>query len=896
MGATHGIVSPVSLSAHLTMTNRKKLPLGIQTFSEIIEGGYYYVDKTMLVWQMIDQGKYYFLSRPRRFGKSLFLDTLKSAFEGRQDLFAGLAITRHTDLAQSWPVLHFNFAAGPQASPAALLQLLQRMLADYEQQFGLPGGAANDTPGQRLAQLLAHLHHKSGRKVVVLVDEYDKPILDHLLKPELATQMRDILREFYSTLKAEDEHLRFVFLTGVSKFSKAGLFSGLNHLHDITLDPRYATVCGYTETELRQVFADQIDRFDSGEIKRWYNGYHWLGEPVYNPWSILSLFATGRFKNYWFESGTPTFLINLLREKQVFIPRLAEWKIPESSLSEFEIGHIAVEALLFQTGYLSIRAVHEQDHKTWYTLGWPNLEVSSSLNESLLLAYTGQALSPDMSAILANSDWPALKGLLQARFAAIPHQWHTQNPMAHYEGWYASVFFSHFAALGLDVRGEDATSHGRVDLALLLPDKTCLFEFKVSAQGDNPAAMAQLREKRYAEKYRARGVPVWLIGVTFSHAERNIVGFMLEPDQPPAATLASAAVAFPSPEPHNPKHITLLHLTDLHFGFVGTETEIAQRKRCLDGLLAQLRSLQDDWRPDVVLISGDLGWTGADSDYQLASVWLNQLCQACAVDPARIVLAPGNHDSQRARTQRVPRPSDAADADIALQVPLFDIAQAKAFEPLAEFAASYGLPALQLGEESTRLAGVTELAGIRVLVLNSAWCARGDDDQAQLWLGLPQLQAMAAHGQIGLTESGAPLTVALIHHPFDWLHESETHAVENRPNTKDYLAARCHVLLTGHNHAEVRPAEQMAHGCWHFSAGTTYASGEHRNSFRLLQIEDEQCRYRTWEFAPRNAKHEWQERQYEALTLSHVGKVSPAPVAGPVAGAAPSVSNRHTML
>jgi hypothetical protein len=527
------------------MTKRKKLPLGIQTFSEIIEGGYYYVDKTALAWQLIENGKYYFLSRPRRFGKSLFLDTLKEIFSARQDLFRGLAIDAHYDWQVSHPVLRLNLARRNHVSVQQCVEMVNHQLQAYEQEFGLPAGAS--APALRLADLIARLHLQTGKKVVVLVDEYDKPILDHIDQPESARQMRDFLRDLYSALKTEDEHLRFVLLTGVSKFSKVSLFSGLNHLTDITLDTRYATLCGYTETELHSTFADRLKEFSRDEIRRWYNGYCWLGESVYNPWSILNLLDKRQFRAYWAESGQPAFLLKLLASRQIFTPRLAAWQTDESLLGRFDVDDIEPEALLFQTGYLTIKAINRQSATTQYTLCYPNREVETSLNAGLLATLIGGAAllqfdQPLREAIL-RADWAALEQQLTAQFAAIPYNYHTQNAIARYEGYYASIFFCMLATLGFAVQPEDVTNRGRIDLTLTLPDKICLFEFKVVAsdasQEANQAAIRQMRKQQYAQKFAASAVPVFLIGITFSQAARNISAFQWEAASPDWAMPAS---------------------------------------------------------------------------------------------------------------------------------------------------------------------------------------------------------------------------------------------------------------------------------------------------------------------------------------------------------------------
>ena len=284
---------------------RKKLPIGIQTFREIRENGHYYVDKTPLILRLIDQGKPYFLSRPRRFGKSLLLDTIKELFEGNRALFEGLYAERHWDWSITNPVVRLSFGAGVLKTPEDLVASLHEQLSSLEQEHGVTQRFSRAV--SRLADVVETLHDRTGRRVVVLVDEYDKPILDNLTEPDSARAMRDGLLDLYSVLKDADAHLHFVFMAGVSKFPRAGVFSGLNHLIDITISPEYSALCGYTEHDVDTVFAPELPGLDRERIRRWYNGYNWRGEAVYNPFDVLLLFQEREFRPYWFETGTPTF-------------------------------------------------------------------------------------------------------------------------------------------------------------------------------------------------------------------------------------------------------------------------------------------------------------------------------------------------------------------------------------------------------------------------------------------------------------------------------------------------------------------------------------------------------------------------------------------------------------
>lgn len=340
-------------------TARLKLPIGIQNLREIREQGYYYADKSGHAVDLFEAGKYYFLSRPRRFGKSLLLDTFKELFEGNRSLFQGLAAEPCWDWSRRHPVIRISFGSGVSLSGSAamtpaerLAQRIRENLRVHREALGLPRPTdlpEDDLPGN-LADLIRQAHRSRGERAVVLIDEYDKPILDHINNPEAARTLRDGLRDLYATLKETDEHLCFVFLAGVSKFSKVGLFSGLNNLHDITLDARYSALCGYTDDDVDTVFAPELPGLDREEIRRWYNGYNWLGESVYNPVDVLLLFERREFRPYWFETGTPTFLVGLLMVQQRFTPDLNRSVATESLLSSFDVDTMPAEALMFQAG------------------------------------------------------------------------------------------------------------------------------------------------------------------------------------------------------------------------------------------------------------------------------------------------------------------------------------------------------------------------------------------------------------------------------------------------------------------------------------------------------------------------------------------------------------------
>ena len=513
---------------------RRKLPIGIQTFRKIREAdGYYYVDKTGLAIDLIEQGSSYFLSRPRRFGKSLLLDTFKDLFEGRQELFTGLAAETRWDWSKKHPVIRVSFSDGVLRNRGELDQRIRDILRQNRVVLAapLPVGLPEGDLAGNFSDLIAQAHQKAGQRAVVLIDEYDKPILDNISDSPAALEMREGLKNLYSVLKGSDEHLKFVFLTGVSKFSKVSLFSGLNNLKDITLDARYSALCGYTDADVETVFAPELEGLDRKEIRQWYNGYNWLGTSVYNPFDLLLLFDSREFRPYWFETGTPTFLIKLLSDRHFFTPDLARLHSSMALLSAFDVDQIEPEALLFQAGYLTVSHSSEPLPGQWvYTLGYPNREVESSLNAALLGGFGAPERSSfeariQLIDLLKTVNLGGLKDLFHAFYATIPHDWYRKNELAHFEGYYASIFYSYFAALGLDIRLEDTTNKGRIDMAVLFNGNVFLFEFKVVELTPEGRAMQQLMDKGYADKYQARGEPIHLIGVEFSKTSRNIVGF-----------------------------------------------------------------------------------------------------------------------------------------------------------------------------------------------------------------------------------------------------------------------------------------------------------------------------------------------------------------------------------
>ncbi|MEM7180301.1 MAG: ATP-binding protein [Spirochaetota bacterium] len=512
----------------------KKLPIGIQTFSKIIAGNYYYVDKTELIAQLTEQGGgYYFLSRPRRFGKSLFLDTLKEAYSGNRELFQGLYLENNWDWSKKHPVVKISFGSGVLKTPEILQQRIHEILYKQLQENSLTD-SHNKTIAGKFSTLLENLHKKYSQKAVVLIDEYDKPILDNITDTAIATQMRDELKNLYSVLKDADAHIQFVFITGVSKFSKVNLFSGLNNLEDISLNENFATICGYTQEQLNTVFQDKLGDVDMVSLQQWYNGYNFLGDSVYNPYDVLLYLKNKKFKNYWFETGSPSFLLKLVQERQYTIPLMESIKLSESALDRFDVNSIELETLLLQTGYLTIKQVQQRGILRYYHLTFPNLEVKHSLNDSILhfLIHAGQQQErnkDNLYTLLEHSNVEGFEQIFHAFFASIPHDWYRKNTLANYEGYYASIFYTYFTAIGVDVKPEDVTNNGQVDMTVLFEDNVYVFEFKVIELTKAGSALAQIKEKKYYEKYlTGKEKNVFLIGVEFSKDERNITNYEWE--------------------------------------------------------------------------------------------------------------------------------------------------------------------------------------------------------------------------------------------------------------------------------------------------------------------------------------------------------------------------------
>ena len=509
----------------------QKLPIGLQDFRTIREDGYKYIDKTRYIHQLVNVGKFFFLSRPRRFGKSLTISTLQELFSGSRDLFKGLWIEDKWDWNKKHPVIRITLT-GLGYPELTLQEALNRRLNILIEEAGL--SATDGTPGNRLEYLMAQLSDKG--KVVVLIDEYDAPVIHHLGKDlDKAIEARDILKEFYTVLKNNDHLLEFVFLTGVSKFSKVGIFSGLNNLQDITLHPAFASMLGYTQQELENNFAEEINATAAqlqlsreellAQLRHWYNGYrfHLSAESVYNPVSVNLFFNTGEFQNFWFATGTPSFLINLLKQHGLY-----DFKLTEQSQLEFdsfELEDLRPYGLLYQTGYLTLLG---RDESGLYQLGYPNHEVENSMLAYLLDAFggvpkgSGLVVAVHLERAFEKGDLEQVMKILTGMFSGLPYQLYEKTP----ERFYHAALHLLFSYMGLRVHSEVCTIEGRADAVVETSSKVYVLEFKLDQSAE--AALEQIRKKRYHQAFWNLGKPVVGVGVNFSSAAKNIEGWKAE--------------------------------------------------------------------------------------------------------------------------------------------------------------------------------------------------------------------------------------------------------------------------------------------------------------------------------------------------------------------------------
>jgi hypothetical protein len=508
----------------------KKLPIGISTFSKIREDSeYLYIDKTDIALDLISNYQYVFLSRPCRFGKSLFVDTLKEIFEGNRKLFEGLYIYDKWDWEESYPVITISWG-GDMRSVEGVKQTAYNLFKENQERLGIECNMDID-PSSCFRELIRVSYQKYQKPVVILIDEYDKPILDNLDQMEVAIACRELIKSIYIQMKESDKYIKFAFLTGVSKFTKASIFSGVNNLRDISLLPRYGNICGYTQNDIETSFLSYLNGVDLEELKIWYNGYNFLKDKIYNPFDILLFIDSScRFKNYWFNTGTPSFLLKLFKQRSYNLAKFENLKVEESTLDSFDIETISLETVMFQSGYLTIKETVQRRRKTEYILSYPNLETKMSFNSYLLDYFVEQHsqrndIQNRLIDMLEIADLYSLEQVLKSLFASIAYNNFTNNNIQNYEGFYASVIYAYFAGAGFDkIKAEDATNKGRIDLSVFIDDKVYIFEFKVNQSG----ALEQIKDRDYHQAYKAFYNEIYIVGVEFDSVSRNVLDYAWE--------------------------------------------------------------------------------------------------------------------------------------------------------------------------------------------------------------------------------------------------------------------------------------------------------------------------------------------------------------------------------
>ena len=512
----------------VTVMARKLYPIGIQTFEEIRRLDNLYIDKTEYVYRLAHtDGKFFFLSRPRRFGKSLLVSTIRSYFEGRKEIFKGLAIEKMESEWKEYPVLHFSLAGGKHMEKDQLERYLLFILNDNETRFGVECDSPD--PNVRLFNLIKAVHQKTGRQVVALIDEYDAPLLDVAHERKNLDILRNTMRNFYSPLKDCEPMLRFVFLTGITKFSQLSIFSELNNIKNVSMDEPYAGICGITEDELLGQMGRDMDELSGklrlsreetiAELKNHYDGYHfcWPSPDVFNPFSLLNCFADGKMDSYWFGSGTPTYLIHKMREFGVKPSQLGKVRAKKATFDVATESMTSLVPLLYQSGYLTIKDYDER--LDVYTLDIPNNEIRVGLFDSLLPGYldskvdTGRVVIADISACLNDRDADGAMRLLSDFLQTIPY---CDN--IHFEGHYQQMLYIIFALLtDYNIQVEQHTAKGRIDITLETLDTVYVMELKFDGSAED--ALNQIEAKHYADAFKMRGKEVVKVGMNFSVKE-----------------------------------------------------------------------------------------------------------------------------------------------------------------------------------------------------------------------------------------------------------------------------------------------------------------------------------------------------------------------------------------
>ena len=535
------------------MNFSRKLPVGIQSFEKLRRDGFLYIDKTAFIWRLIQASNPYFLSRPRRFGKSLFLSTLAAYFLGQKELFKGLYLEKAEEEQaefeqraawEAYPVLYLDFNTGNYTESDELGMNLNGHLCKWEKLYGVEPSEQNFA--LRFAGVITRACQQTGKQVVILVDEYDKPLLQTMGGNEtLNEQYRNTLKAFYSVIKTCDQYIRFAFLTGVTKFSKISIFSDLNNLRDISMEKQYAGICGITQAELEANFQPEIQALASEQdltyqqtvttLKQWYDGYCFspAGDNMYNPFSVLNAFVKERFGSYWFSTGTPTFLVNYLKEAHYFIPDLdGNVELNESGLETYRAVTENALPILFQSGYLTIIGYIKEARL--YKLGFPNDEVRYGFLENLLPAYSSLPLGDT-----GKSVWQFVQDIREGKvdsfmermrsiIAGIPYDNFTEENMKLREQNYQTAVYLVFALMGQFVQTEVHCSTGRADCIVTTADSIYLFEFKLTGNSSAEDALNQIKEKEYAAKYLTDGKKIVLIGSSFDEKTRTIKEWKVE--------------------------------------------------------------------------------------------------------------------------------------------------------------------------------------------------------------------------------------------------------------------------------------------------------------------------------------------------------------------------------
>ena len=506
-------------------------PIGIQTFKDLRTDDFAYVDKTALVYRLVSRGKCYFLSRPRRFGKSLLLSTLKTYFQGKKEEFEGLAISKLEKEWKQYPVLHLDLSAEQYNTKEALISRLNTHLERWEKQYCCENYSSLTTAARFERVITEAAARSPQKKVVILIDEYDKPLLEAIGKPELQEEYRQILKAFYSNIKSCDEYIRFAVLTGVTKFSHLSIFSGLNNLRDISLDPQYAAICGFTQQELETTFSESIDEFaDAMKVSRTemlellrknYDGYHFssdLSVSVYNPFSILNAFAANTLNAFWFATGTPNFLVEVIKHCDYPLDRLVTEPKTAQDLDAIDAMFSDPIPLFFQSGYLTIKDYNPEFRV--YRLGFPNAEVEHGFARFMNIYYhggnsNGTSTLVNLVEAVRGGDAERFLSLLQAFYADGDYQL-----VGKLEVYFQNSLMVLFRLMGFYVQVERHTSKGRMDVTIQTKDYVYILELKVDKSADE--ALQQIEDKQYAAPFAADTRKLFKIGVCFSSEERGI--------------------------------------------------------------------------------------------------------------------------------------------------------------------------------------------------------------------------------------------------------------------------------------------------------------------------------------------------------------------------------------